>query len=84
MKSQAAAEGMLHRHNQYANTKFSLHPLLEHLSSERGQVVEEMAVSLPGRANPPTHKPLRPVRQTHIVSDRGRSPDQNLTRFYLT
>src|SRR5271167_2404455 len=43
---QTAAEGVLHHHNQHANTISGFHPLLYHRGSECGQVIEEMPVPL--------------------------------------
>src|SRR5712692_8726082 len=43
---QTSAEGVRYHHNQHTNTISSLHPLLYHLGSECGQVVEVMTVLL--------------------------------------
>src|SRR5450631_840770 len=43
---QTATEGVLHHHNQHANTVSGLHPLLYHRGSERGHIMEQMAVLL--------------------------------------
>jgi hypothetical protein len=43
---QAATEGVLHHHNQHANTVSGLHPLLYYRGSERGHIMEQMAVLL--------------------------------------
>src|ERR1039457_3254185 len=43
---QTTAEGMLHHHNQHANTISGFHPLLYHRGSERRHIMEQMAVLL--------------------------------------